>query len=74
MVSATGTLQPTNQVDVGSEISGTIKTVEVDYNDQVTRGQVLAKIDPTKLEAQVKQNRRVNRSRLCSGAANSGDR
>lgn len=55
MVSATGTLQPTNQVDVGSEISGTIKTVEVDYNDQVTRGQVLAKIDPTKLEAQVKQ-------------------
>lgn len=55
MVSATGTLQPTNQVDVGSEISGTIKTVEVDYNDQVTRGQVLAKIDTTKLEAQVKQ-------------------
>lgn len=55
MVSATGTLQPTNQVDVGSEISGTIKTVEVDYNDQVTRGQVLAKIETTKLEAQVKQ-------------------
>lgn len=55
MVSATGTLQPTNQVDVGSEISGTIKTVEVDYNDQVTRGQMLAKIDTTKLEAQVKQ-------------------
>lgn len=54
-VSATGTLQPTNQVDVGSEISGAIKTVEVDYNDQVTRGQVLAKIDTTKLEAQVKQ-------------------
>lgn len=55
MVSATGTLQPTNQVDVGSEISGTLKTVEVDYNDQVKRGQVLAKIDTTKLEAQVKQ-------------------
>ena len=54
-VSATGTLQPTNQVDVGSEISGTIKTVEADYNDQVARGQVLAKIDTTKLEAQVKQ-------------------
>lgn len=55
MVSATGTLQPTNQVDVGSEISGTIKTVEVDYNNQVKRGQVLAKIDTAKLEAQVKQ-------------------
>lgn len=55
MVSATGTLQPTNQVDVGSEISGTLKTVEVDYNDQVTRGQVLAKIDTTKLDAQARQ-------------------
>ena len=55
MVSATGTLQPTNQVDVGSEISGTIKSVEVDYNDRVTRGQVLARIDTTKLEAQVRQ-------------------
>lgn len=55
MVSATGTLQPTNQVDVGSEISGIIKTVEVDYNNKVKRGQVLATIDTTKLEAQVKQ-------------------
>lgn len=55
MVSATGTLQPTNQVDVGSEISGTIKSVEVDYNDRVMRGQVLARIDTTKLEAQVRQ-------------------
>lgn len=55
MVSATGTLQPTNEVDVGSEISGTIKSVEVDYNDQIKRGQILAKIDTTKLEAQVKQ-------------------
>jgi len=55
MVSATGTLQPTNQVDVGSEISGTIKSVEADYNDQVTRGQVLAIIDTSKLDAQLKQ-------------------
>ncbi|MFA5914776.1 MAG: efflux RND transporter periplasmic adaptor subunit [Burkholderiales bacterium] len=54
-VSATGTLQPTTQVDVGSEISGIIKSVEIDYNDQVARGQVLAKIDTTKLEAQVTQ-------------------
>lgn len=56
MVSATGTLQPTKQVDVGSEISGIIKTVEVDYNDQIARGQILAKIDTTKFEAQVKQS------------------
>jgi HlyD family secretion protein len=55
VVSATGTLQPTNQVEVGSEISGTLKTVEVDYNAKVKRGQVLARIDTAKQEAQVKQ-------------------
>lgn len=55
VVSATGTLQPTNQVEVGSEISGTLKTVEVDYNARVKRGQVLARIDTAKQEAQVRQ-------------------
>lgn len=54
-VSATGTLQPNNQVDVGSEISGTFKTVEVNYNDRVRRGQVLGRLDTAKQEAQVKQ-------------------
>jgi HlyD family secretion protein len=52
-VTATGTLEPTNQVDVGSEVSGTIETVEVDYNDRVKVGQVLARLDTSKLEAQV---------------------
>lgn len=55
VVSATGTLQPTNQVQVGIEVSGTIKTVSVNYNDRVTVGQVLAQIDTTKLEAQMRQ-------------------
>ena len=55
-VTATGTLQPVNQVDVGTEISGTIKTVEVDYNDRVKVGQVLARIDTEKLQAQVLQS------------------
>ncbi len=55
-VTATGTLEPTNQVDVGIEVSGTIKTVEVDYNDRVKVGQVLARLDTTKLEAQVLQS------------------
>lgn len=54
-VSATGTLESTNQVDVGSEISGTIKTVEVDYNSLVKKGQILARIDTARLEAQVAQ-------------------
>lgn len=52
-VTATGNLQPTNLVDVGIEVSGTIASVDVDYNDQVKLGQTLAKLDTTKLEAQV---------------------
>ncbi|MBN2232720.1 MAG: efflux RND transporter periplasmic adaptor subunit [Deltaproteobacteria bacterium] len=56
-VTATGNLEPTNQVEVGSEVSGTIETVMVDYNDAVTAGQVLARLDTTKLEAQANQSR-----------------
>jgi HlyD family secretion protein len=55
-VTATGTLKPVTQVEVGSELSGTIKTVEVDYNDRVKVGQVLARLDTTKLEAQMLQS------------------
>jgi HlyD family secretion protein len=56
-VTATGNLEPTNQVDVGSEVSGTIESVAVDYNDFVKAGQVLARLDTTKLEAQANQSR-----------------
>lgn len=56
-VTATGTLEPTNQVEVGSEQSGIIKSVEVNYNDQVELGQVLAKLDTEKLQAQVLQSK-----------------
>jgi len=55
-VSATGTLEPLKKVDVGIEVSGTIKSVEVDYNDQVKVGQVLARLDTSRLEAQAQQN------------------
>jgi len=55
MVTATGTLQPVNQVDVGSEISGTIKAVMVDFNDRVEQGQVLATLDTDQLKAKVNQ-------------------
>lgn len=57
IVTATGTLQPTNKVDVGSELSGIIKSVEADYNDKVKVGQVLARLDTSKLEAQVTQSK-----------------
>ncbi len=56
-VTATGNLQPTNQVDVGSELSGTVKSVAADFNDRVKVGQVLARLDTTKLEAQAAQSR-----------------
>jgi len=57
VVSATGTLQPTNQVDVGSELSGVVRSVEATYNQRVAKGQVLARLDTTKLAAQAAQYR-----------------
>jgi len=48
-VSATGNLQPTNTVDVGSELSGIVEKVHVDDNDEVRKGQVLAQLDLSKL-------------------------
>ncbi|MBN1868531.1 efflux RND transporter periplasmic adaptor subunit [Candidatus Sumerlaeota bacterium] len=54
-VAATGNLEPTNQVEVGSEQSGIVKSVEVDANDHVKVGQVLATLDTTRLDAQILQ-------------------
>jgi len=56
-VTATGTLQPTNQVDVGSEVSGIIDKVFVDFNDPVKQGQVIAQLDTQTLEARVASSR-----------------
>lgn len=58
-VSATGNLQPTNQVEVGSELSGLITEVYVDNNDRVTKGQVLAKLDTARLQDSVNQSKAV---------------
>ncbi len=49
-VTATGNLEPTNEVEVGSELSGLVKSVLVDYNDMVKVNQVLAELDTSKLE------------------------
>ncbi len=57
LVTATGTLKPTNSVDVGSELSGIVKSVEADYNDRVKVGQVLARLDTSKLEATITQSK-----------------
>ena len=54
-VTATGNLEPRNQVEIGSELSGTVAKVNVDVNDEVKAGQVLAALDTTRLKAQVLQ-------------------
>src|SRR5690242_19512062 len=54
-VSATGTLQPVVSANVGSTVSGPVKTVEVDFNSQVTVGQVLARLDPAPFQQRVVQ-------------------
>ena len=53
IVSATGNLEPINSVDIGIEVSGTISEVLVNYNDVVKKGQILAKLDTTKLASKV---------------------
>ncbi|WEK48172.1 MAG: efflux RND transporter periplasmic adaptor subunit [Candidatus Andeanibacterium colombiense] len=54
-VNATGNLRPTNQVEVGSEVSGKIDAIYVDVNDRVTQGQVLARINTDVIDDQIKQ-------------------
>jgi HlyD family secretion protein len=55
-VATTGTLNPATLVEVGSEISGEITKVSVDFNSPVKKGQVIAELDRTPYEDQVKQN------------------
>ncbi|MBQ0132218.1 MAG: efflux RND transporter periplasmic adaptor subunit [Comamonas sp.] len=56
-VAANGTLQPTRTVNVGSELSGTVRRVLVDVNDEVKKGQVLVELDPDKLNAQLDRSK-----------------
>jgi HlyD family secretion protein len=54
-VSATGTLNAVITVQVGSQVSGQVKEMFVDFNSAVTKGQVIARINPDLFEAQVNQ-------------------
>ncbi len=65
IITATGSVQPTNQVDVSSELSGTIRNVLVDFNSPVKVGQVLAELDTDKLKATLNSSR----ARLASAKA-----
>lgn len=70
IVTATGTVQPTNQVDVSSELSGTIRNVLVDFNSEVKAGGVLAELDTDKLRAAAASSRaKLNSAKAKVGIA-----
>ncbi|MDR1848538.1 MAG: efflux RND transporter periplasmic adaptor subunit [Zoogloeaceae bacterium] len=55
-VSANGTLNPVTLVNVGTQVSGSVKALYVDFNDHVTQGQILAELDDALLAAQARQS------------------
>ena len=56
-VSTTGTLQPVTTVQIGSQVSGNISYLGADFNSIVKQGQIIAKLDPSLLQAQLEQSR-----------------
>jgi HlyD family secretion protein len=72
VVTATGSVQPVNKVDVSSELSGTVRRVLVDFNSKVSAGQPLAELDTDKLQAAVANARAklaASRAQLVEAAA-----
>lgn len=69
LVTATGSVQPTNKVDISSELSGVVRKVNVDYNSVVKVGDVLAELDTDKLGATVESSR----AKLASAKAKVGE-
>ena len=57
VVTATGEINPVNTVNVGSQVSGTIQEIAVDYNSRVKKGDLLLKIEPSVLQANVDEAR-----------------
>lgn len=61
-VTATGTVNPVNKVDVGTQVSGIISEIYVDFNSEVEQGQLIAQLDRSTLEAE----KAVAEESLCS--------
>src|SRR5262245_12783062 len=55
VVSATGTIKPVVQVEVGSQVSGTVQKLFADYNSRVKAGQVICQLEPSSFQAKVVQ-------------------
>jgi len=68
VVTATGTLQPLEYVDVGTQVSGQLRTIRVQIGDHVKRGDLLAEIDPTVYQSRVDADR-ANLQRLTAEQA-----
>lgn len=56
-ITANGTLNPVILVNVGTQISGTVKTLQADFNQRVEAGQILAELDPALIEADIAKSR-----------------
>lgn len=69
-VSATGKLAPTNQVQVGSELSGLVEQVKVDVNDRVVKGQPLAVLDTSRLDDAITQSEAALNAAVATVAQN----
>lgn len=59
MVTATGTIEPITQVEVGTQVSGVVEKIFVDYNSEVKEGQLIAELDKTNLLAALSQAQAV---------------
>ncbi len=76
IVEASGTINPVQTVSIGSQVSGQISAIYVDYNSEVKNGQLLAEIDTSLFEAQVNQakasidNARANLAKIQATTAN----
>lgn len=75
-VSATGKLAPTNQVEVGSQLSGLVTQVVADVNDRVVKGQPLALIDPEQLDDAIRSGQaqvNANQAQVATAQATLGE-
>ena len=61
-ITATGTIEPITQVEVGTQVSGTISRILVDYNSEVRKGQLIAELDKTVLESEYESQLAVHYS------------
>src|SRR4029078_3364840 len=67
-VAPTGAMGPARTVNVGTEVSGMIQKIDVDYNSVVTKGEVLAEIDPSIIQAQLESAKATfDRAKLDEG-------